>query len=143
MKVYLGADKIGFNLKELVKEHLQADEKFEVIDLSEKAAVDFVESTLKVAQAVLAEEDARGILFDETGAGSFITGSKLKGSIVAQVSDERSAYMTREHNNTKIITIGAEISGNTLAKNIVTEFLAADYDGGRHQVRVDMLNAMC
>lgn len=142
MKIYLGSDEKGFLLKELIKKYL-LEENFEVVDLSEEASEDFVESSIKVTNSVLKDEDSRGILFDETGAGSFITAVKIKGAIVAQVSDERSAYMTREHNNTKIITMGAELLGNTLAKNIVKEFLAANYDGGRHQIRIDMLNSMC
>lgn len=141
MKVYLGADAQGFSLKNKIKEYLK-EQPYEVIDLSEEAAKDFVDSTVDVVTAVLKDEDARGILFDETGAGSFIAGTKIKGAIVAEVSDERSAYMTREHNNTKVITLGAGILGETMAKNIVKEFLASDYTGGRHQVRVDMLNAM-
>lgn len=71
-----------------------------------------------------------------------MTATKVKGMVAAEVSDERSAYMTREHNNARMITIGSEIVGEGLAKNIVKEFLAADYDGGRHQIRVDMLNKM-
>ena len=68
--------------------------------------------------------------------------TKIKGIIAAEVSDERSAYMTREHNNSSIITIGSKIVGSELALNIVKEFLQASYDGGRHQIRVDMLNKM-
>ena len=83
-----------------------------------------------------------GIAFDGYGAGSFMVATKVKGMVAAEVSDERSAYMTREHNNARMITIGAEIVGEELAKNIVKEFLAAHYDGGRHQIRVDMLNKM-
>lgn len=142
MKVYLGSDEKGFPLKETVKKHLEA-KAYDVVDLTPEPAEDFVDSTVKVAQEVLADDSARGLLFDEFGVGSFIAGAKIKGAIVAEVSDERSAYMTREHNNTKIITLGSELLGDTLAKNIVDAFLDADYDGGRHQIRVDMLNAMC
>lgn len=113
-----------------------------MVDKSETASTDFIESTLAVATDVLAEEGSLGIAFDGYGAGSFMTATKVKGMVAAEVSDERSAYMTREHNNARMITIGSEIVGEGLAKNIVKEFLAADYDGGRHQIRVDMLNKM-
>ena len=63
--------------------------------------------------------------------------------IAAEVSDERSAYMTRSHNNARMITMGAEIVGDTLAKNVAKEFVNGHYYGGRHQIRVDMLNKMC
>ncbi|CRG03719.1 galactose-6-phosphate isomerase%2C LacA subunit [Streptococcus pneumoniae] len=72
-----------------------------------------------------------------------MTATKIKGMIAAEVSDERSAYMTRGHNNSKMITMGSEIVGDTLAKNVVKGFVNGHYDGGRHQIRVDMLNKMC
>lgn len=118
------------------------EEGYEVVDKSEQASVDFVEATLAVAQDLLKNEDSLGIAIDAYGAGSFMTATKVKGMVSAEVSDERSAFMTREHNNCRLITIGAEITGKDLAKNIVKEFLNASYDGGRHQIRVDMLNKM-
>ena len=142
MKVYLGADKDGMQLKEVIKQYLQTN-KIDFEDLSETPSIDFVESTTKVAQQILADDNARGILFDRYGAGSYISATQIKGIIAAEVSDERSAYMTREHNNAKIITLGEQIVGHELAENILDALLAADYDGGRHQIRVDMLNAMC
>ncbi|WP_067843470.1 galactose-6-phosphate isomerase subunit LacA [Amphibacillus sediminis] len=142
MRVVIGADPEGMSLKELIKDYLEK-EGFEIADKSETASVDFVESSLAIAQDLLANEGSLGIAFDGYGAGSFMAASKVKGMIVAEVSDERSAYMTREHNNAKMITLGAKIVGPELARNIVKQFLAANYDGGRHQIRVDMLNKMC
>ncbi|MPN28656.1 Galactose-6-phosphate isomerase subunit LacA [bioreactor metagenome] len=141
MKIVIGSDEQGMKLKEPIKEYL-LKKGFEVVDKSETASTDFIESTLAVATDVLAEEGSLGIAFDGYGAGSFMTATKVKGMVAAEVSDERSAYMTREHTNARMITIGSEIVGEGLAKNIVKEFLAADYDGGRHQIRVDMLNKM-
>ena len=63
--------------------------------------------------------------------------------VAAEVSDERSAYMTRGHNNSRMITMGAQLVGDELAKNIAKGFVHGKYDGGRHQIRVDMLNKMC
>jgi len=63
--------------------------------------------------------------------------------VAAEVSDERSAYMTRGHNNSRMITMGAQLVGDELAKNIAKGFVNGKYDGGRHQIRVDMLNKMC
>ncbi|RLK63460.1 galactose-6-phosphate isomerase subunit LacA [Atopobacter sp. AH10] len=142
MKVYLGSDQDGMELKNVIKSYL-TENGYEVIDKSETASEDFVESTKAVCQELLKDDSARGILFDKYGAGSFMTACKIKGMIAAEISEERSAYMTREHNNAKAICLGNEILGKGLAKNVVKEFLAANYDGGRHQVRVDMLNAMC
>ena len=141
MKVILGADKDGIVLKEKIKNYL-LEKGYKIIDKSEENK-DFVDITYSVAHEVLNDVQNLGIIFDGYGAGSFMTATKIKGIIAAEVSDERSAYMTRGHNNSKIITIGANIVGEEMAKNIVKGFLTASYDGGRHQIRVDMLNKMC
>ncbi|MDK0863930.1 galactose-6-phosphate isomerase subunit LacA [Clostridium perfringens] len=141
MRVVIGSDKEGMELKNMIKCYLLVN-NFEVIDKSEEASEDFVESTVAIAKDVLENKGSLGIAFDGYGAGSFMVATKIKGIIAAEVSDERSAYMTREHNNSSIITIGSKIVGSELALNIVKEFLQASYDGGRHQIRVDMLNKM-
>ena len=128
-------------LKELIKKKL-IKKGITVVDKSETASEDFVESTLAIANDLNENEGSLGIAVDGYGAGSFITATKVKGMVAAEVSDERSAYMTREHNNSRMITFGSKIVGDELALNIVKEFLQANYDGGRHQVRVDMLNKM-
>lgn len=142
MAIVLGADKAGNRLKELVKGYLQ-EKGFEVLDVSDASQEDFVDVTLAVAKEVNAAEGNLGIVIDAYGAGPFMVATKIKGMVAAEVSDERSAYMTRAHNNSRIITMGAEIVGDELAKNIVKGFVEGHYDGGRHQVRVDMLNKMC
>ena len=142
MKVILGSDLVGFNLKNYLKKYIFSL-GYEVVDVTENPAIDFVDSTLKVARYLSINNDNLGIAIDEFGVGSFMVATKIKGMVVAEVSDERSAYMTREHNNSRMITIGSGIVGERLAENIVKEFLEASYAGGRHQIRVDMLNKMC
>ena len=141
MRVVIGSDSDGMELKELIKKK-QIKKGITVVDKSETASEDFVESTLAIANDLNENEGSLGIAVDGYGAGSFITATKVKGMVAAEVSDERSAYMTREHNNSRMITFGSKIVGDELALNIVKEFLQANYDGGRHQVRVDMLNKM-
>ena len=141
MRVVIGSDSDGMELKELIKKKL-IKEGITVVDKSETASEDFVESTLAIANDLNENEGSLGIAVDGYGAGSFITATKVKGMVAAEVSDERSAYMTREHNNSRMITLGSKIVGDELALYIVKEFLQANYDGGRHQVRVDMLNKM-
>ena len=141
MRVVIGSDSDGMRLKEVIKTDL-LETVFTVVDKSETASADFVESTLAIANDLNENEGSLGIAIDGYGAGSFITAVKVKGMVAAEVSDERSAYMTREHNNSRMITLGAKIVGDELALNIVSEFLQANYDGGRHQIRVDMLNKM-
>ncbi|AUT05928.1 MULTISPECIES: galactose-6-phosphate isomerase subunit LacA [Lactobacillales] len=142
MAIIIGADKAGTELKEVIKDYLK-EGKYEVVDVSENEVRDFVDTTLAVAKEVNASEDNLGIVIDAYGVGSFMVATKIKGMVAAEVSDERSAYMTRGHNNSRIITLGSEISAPGIAKNIVKGFVEGEYDGGRHQVRVDMLNKMC
>ena len=141
MAIVVGADAAGIRLKEVVKEYLEA-EGFQVVDVTEEGQ-DFVDVTLAVAQEVKQAEDNLGIVIDAYGAGPFMVATKIKGMVAAEVSDERSAYMTRGHNNSRMITMGAQIVGDQLAKNIAKGFVNGKYDGGRHQIRVDMLNKMC
>ena len=115
---------------------------FGVVDVTEEGQ-DFVDVTLAVAKEVKQAEDNLGIVIDAYGAGPFMVATKIKGMVAAEVSDERSAYMTRGHNNSRMITMGAQIVGDQLAKNIAKGFVNGKYDGGRHQIRVDMLNKMC
>ncbi|HER7012193.1 TPA: galactose-6-phosphate isomerase subunit LacA [Streptococcus pyogenes] len=142
MAIIIGADKAGQELKEVIKDYLK-EGKYEVVDVSENEVRDFVDTTLAVAKEVNASEDNLGIVIDAYGVGSFMVATKIKGMVAAEVSDERSAYMTRGYNNARIITLGSEISAPGIAKNIIKGFVEGKYDGGRHQVRVDMLNKMC
>lgn len=141
MAIVVGADLKGTRLKDVVKNFL-LEEGFEVIDVT-KDGQDFVDVTLAVASEVNKDEQNLGIVIDAYGAGPFMVATKIKGMVAAEVSDERSAYMTRGHNNSRMITVGAEIVGDELAKNIAKGFVSGKYDGGRHQIRVDMLNKMC
>ena len=141
MTVIIGADQSGWELKEIIRNYL-VESGYEVLDVS-KMEYDFIDITLAVAEKVQINDVNLGIVIDAYGVGPFMSATKIKGMIAAVVSDERSAYMTREHNNSRIITMGSEIVGPGIGKNIAKAFLEAEYDGGRHQVRVDMLNKMC
>ena len=141
MAIIIGADAADSKLKDVVKDFL-VGENFEVVDVT-KEGQDFVDVTLAVAAEVNKQEENLGIVIDAYGAGPFMVATKIKGMVAAEVSDERSAYMTRGHNNSRMITMGAEIVGEGLAKNIAKGFVNGKYDGGRHQIRVDMLNKMC
>ena len=140
MKVLIGSDKKGSDLKEHLKIYLQ-NKGYEVIDKTEDE-VDLVDSADRVCKGILNNEGERGILIDEYGAGSFMAANKHKGIICAEVSDEHSAYMTRSHNNTSIIAMGSGIVGTKLAEALADSYLSSEYAGGRHQIRVDMLNKM-
>ena len=141
MTVIIGADAAGYDLKEIVKADLIAN-GHEVYDV-DLADTDFVDVTMAVVAKVKESDEDLGIIIDAYGVGPFMVATKNKGIVAAVVSDERSAYMTRGHNNSRILSFGSEIVGPGLAKNIAKGFVDGSYDGGRHQIRVDMLNKMC
>ncbi|MGT2933916.1 galactose-6-phosphate isomerase subunit LacA [Streptococcus catagoni] len=140
MTVIIGADAQGKQLKDQIKSFL-IEKGYSVEDVSDPEK-DFVDNTLAVVNALKQSEEDLGIMIDAYGAGPFMVASKIKGMIAAEVSDERSAYMTRGHNNARMISMGSEIVGPGLAENIAKAFVEGKYDGGRHQIRVDMLNKM-
>lgn len=140
MKVVIGSDSEGKVLKEWLKMKL-TQSGIEIEDKSIPSG-DFVDVTLAVVKSLKRDKNSLGIVIDGFGVGSFMVAAKVKGMIAAEVSDERSAYMTREHNDARLITLGTNIVGQELALAIANAFLNAPYRGGRHQIRVDMLNEM-
>lgn len=141
MRVVLASDAEGMPLKQLIKETLQED-GHEIVDLSETPAADFVGAATAEAHDLMEHEESLGLAFDAYGVGSYMAATRVKGMVAANISDERSAYMTREHNNSRMVCMGSQVVGAEVAKRIAREFLRADYAAGRHQVRVDMLNKM-
>lgn len=141
MKVVVGSDKAGFELKEKIKKYL-LDNGQEVIDVSETPSKDFVESALAVTKEVLDNGIKKALMFDEYGVGSAMASNKVKGMVTANVNEERTAHMTAEHNGAKAIAMGSGIMGYRLAESIVADYLKTDYAAGRHQVRLDMLEKM-
>ena len=143
MKIALASDKAGFELKNYIKSYLENEGKgYEVVDLSEEPAADFVDSSVAAAHAVLDGKTDRGIMFDEYGTGSAMASNKIHGMVTANVTEENTAHMTTQHNGAKAIAIGAGIVGNKRAESIVDEYLGVEYAGGRHQIRLDMLEKL-
>lgn len=141
MKIIISADYKSKDFKDSIKLYL-IENGYEVIDKSQGKDLDFYESSNLVAEAILNHEGDKGIVIDEYGTGSFNVCTKHKGIICAQVEDEHSAKMTRDHNNTSIIVIGAKVTSIEIAKKIAENFILSNYSGGRHQIRIDMLNKM-
>lgn len=141
MKVVIGSDKKGFDLKEKIKEYLQ-NNNYEVVDVTPTPAEDFVESSLKVTHEVLENNIKKAIMFDEYGVGSAMASNKVKGMVTANVNEERTGHMTAMHNGAKALAIGSGIVGEKLAESIIDCYLHTKYAGGRHQVRLDMLEKM-
>ena len=96
----------------------------------------------RAAKAVADGECDRGILICGTGVGIGIAASKVKGTRVCTCSDVYSAELSKRHNNSNILTMGARVVGSEVAKMIARHWLTAEFEGGRHQRRVDMLTAI-
>lgn len=96
----------------------------------------------RAAKAVASGECERGILICGTGIGMSLAANKVKGIRCVACSEPYSARLSRAHNNANMLAIGARVIGPEMAKMIVGEFLNTAFEGGRHQVRVDMLTAL-
>ena len=133
MKIALGADHGGFALKEIVKKHLE-DKGFEVLDKGcySTESVDYPVYAKAVANSILNKEADFGILICGTGIGISIAANRFKGIRAALCSNTTMAKLTREHNDANILALGARMTGDVLALEIVDEFLKTEFLGGRH-----------
>ena len=141
MKIAVGCDHGGFELKQAVMQFLQ-DNGYEYQDFGtyDTQSCDYPDVAVPVAKAVAAGEFDRGILICGTGIGIGIAANKVAGIRAALCHDTFSAHASREHNNANIIAFGARIVGTELAKDIVRAYLDAEFQGGRHQTRIDMIH---
>lgn len=141
MKVYLGSDHGGYEMKAVLIEHLQATGN-ETVDLGTFDGVnkvDYPDIAREVGEKVLENPDARGILICGTGIGICMAAGKLKGIRAATVHDVTTARYSRLHNNAQIACLGQRVVGNEVAKDIVDVFLNTDFEGGRHETRVNKI----
>lgn len=138
MKVAIGSDHAGFDYKEIVKKHLE-EKGFEVIDKGtySKESVDYPIFGEAVAQAVASGEADRGIVICGTGIGISISANKVKGIRAALCTNEYMARMARKHNDANILAFGARVLGIDVALGIVDVFFETEFEGGRHEGRVN------
>lgn len=143
MKIAIGADHGGFELKESIKRHLEEVGGYEICDYGTHTSdsVDYAAIAYKVANAV-AEEKILGILCCGTGIGISLAANKVKGIRAACCSDYFSAKLTRAHNDANILCLGGRVVGAGLANELVDIFLTTEFEGGRHQRRIDQISAI-
>lgn len=143
MKIAIGCDHGGYELKLAVKKHLE-EKGYEVVDYGchSTESVDYPVYGEKVGRAVAGGECELGVLICGTGIGISLAANRVKGVRAAVCSEPYSAEMTRRHNNANIIAFGARVVGEGTAMTIVDAFLGAKFEGGRHARRVDMLEAI-
>ena len=144
MKIAIGCDHGAFALKEVVKAHLEG-KGYEVCDYGtySLASCDYPDFAEKAAKAVASGECEKGIVLCTTGIGISIAANKVKGIRCALLHDIWSAKMTREHNDTNMMALGAAIVGEMLAKQIVDTWLGTEFSGEeKHQRRIDKITAI-
>lgn len=140
MKIAIASDHGGFELKEHIKKILE-DLGVEYKDFGSNScqSVDYPDFAIPVAEKVAAGEFARGILVCGTGIGMSIAANKIPGIRAALCHDIFSAKATRQHNDSNILALGERVIGKGLAEEIVKIWLKTDFEGGRHQNRVNKI----
>ena len=138
--IIIGSDHGGFNLKQEIVAHLKKL-GYQVSDLGcySLDSCDYPVIAKAVAKKVL-EENSRGILICGTGIGVSIAANRFNGIRASHCTDTFTARMTRMHNDSNVLCLGERITGQGLALDIVDIWLNTEFEGGRHQRRVDMLN---
>lgn len=136
MKVAMAANEVGNSLKETIKTYL-TEKGYEVVDYSDP---DIFTATMNVVKAIKDGGITRGIVVDDYGVAPFMIASKNHGIVCAPTYEDYTSSMTRHHNSTQIITLGANITAPVLSCQLAENFVKTEYDGGRHQIRIDMLN---
>ena len=144
MKIAIGCDHGAFDLKNVVVKHLQG-KGYEVADFGcySLDSCDYPDFAKAAAEAVASGECEKGIVLCTTGIGISIAANKVKGIRCALLSDPLSARMTREHNDTHMMAMGAGIVGKNLALEIVDTWIGTEFSGeAKHQRRIDKVMAL-
>lgn len=139
MKVVVGSDHAGYDLKEVLKKHL-VSKGVEVLDAGANGldSVDYPEYGQKVSKLVVNDNYDFGIVVCGTGIGISIAANKVKGARAALVYDLETARLAKQHNNANVIAFGGRMPSAKIATDLVDEFIKTDFEL-RHQKRVSML----
>jgi ribose 5-phosphate isomerase B len=141
--IALGADHGGYHMKEMLKSNLTKT-GYHVVDCGTNSteSVDYPDFALAVAELVGQGKAWRGIIIDGAGIGSCMTANKVPGVRAAMCYDYATAVNSREHNDANVLTLGAGLIGDNLARQIVDSWLTTEFGGGRHARRVDKIIAV-
>lgn len=140
MKVAIGCDHGGLEHKNAIAEHLK-ERGFEVKDFGiyEQVSVDYPDIAVKVCENIVSGENELGILVCGTGIGMSIAANKVKGIRAAACSEHYSAKYTRLHNNSNVLCLGGRVIGVGTALELADIFVDTEFEGGRHQRRIDKI----
>ena len=138
--IALAADHGGFELKEAVKAHLE-ELGLEYIDFGTHStdSVDYPDMAVPACDAVVSGQCEKALLFCGTGVGISLAANKVKGIRACVCSEPYTAKLSRVHNNSNVLAFGARVVGSELAKMITEAWLDAEFEGGRHERRVNMI----
>ena len=138
--IAIGSDHGGYLLKEEIKKHLkEKGYEFKDFGTDSTASCDYPVYAEKVCRAVQSGECEKGILICGTGIGMSMCANKYNGIRAAVCGDHFSAEFTRKHNNANVLCLGARVIGAGVAMQLVDIFLTTEYEGGRHEKRVEMM----
>lgn len=143
MRIAIGADHAGVHLKDALRAALDARGiPYKDFGTTGDASVDYPDFAEHVARAVAAGEFDRGLLVCGSGIGMAIAANKVPGIRAAVATEVESARLSRSHNDANVLALGARLTDEPLAREILSSFLDTPYEGGRHQRRVDKINAL-
>jgi ribose 5-phosphate isomerase B len=141
MKISIGSDHAGFELKEKIKKYLQElGHEYEDFGTNSNESVDYPDFALKVAESVARKKCDRGILICGSGLGMSMAANKVPGIRAALCSNSEMARLSREHNDANVLTIGARLMDENTAKEIVRVWLTTKFEGNRHLRRINKIS---
>ena len=140
MKIYIGSDHAGFELKELIKKHFEGVFEFEDKGTYSSESVDYPDFAHAVAESVLKEKDGVGVLICGTGNGMSMAANKHAGIRAALCWAPEIAALAKQHNNANILVLPARFISSDLAIETMNVFFNSDFEGGRHQRRIDKIH---
>lgn len=142
-KIAVGSDHAGFRLKSALVEHLRnAGHELHDVGTHEPVSCDYPDFAVAVARAVVSGEAELGLLCCGTGQGMAMSANKVSGVRAAVCSDTFSAHATRQHNDANVLCLGERVVGFGLAADILDAFVSAQFEGGRHALRVAKINGL-
>lgn len=144
MKIGIGNDHVAVDYKKQIAQYISENYGYDVINFGTDSNQRFhyPQSGEAVAKALIAGQIDKGILICGTGVGIGITANKVKGIRCVTCSEPYSAKLSRAHNDTNILSFGSRVIGIELAKMIVDVWLTTEYEGGCHQIRLNMIEAI-
>jgi ribose 5-phosphate isomerase B len=143
MKIVVGSDHRGFNTKEQIKATItQLGHQFIDVGTKENSPTDYPDIAYLAATAVAQGKADRAILICGTGIGMCIAANKVKGIRAALCHDELTAQISRHHNDSNVLCLSGDMTGEVLQRKIVEAWLTTEFQGGRHQRRINKITAI-